>query len=178
VLVCEGFYDSTDSPCVHFHLGGAFNRSTQQLGFCYHAVIDTGFNGFMSMPMKKAFPLALPFNGITKSRLADGSWHERFKVLGRAIVADKSRWGEIILEPDSDEFLIRIEFLQMFDFALVITRSRILLFDDTVEWSNDLPGLKIAPGVREPPPGMYSRATSRSRQQWAARPLPTVVIRQ
>jgi hypothetical protein len=48
----------------------------------------------------------------------------------------------------------------VFDFALVITGSRILLFDDTVEWSNDLPGLKVAPGVREPPPVPYMQRAS------------------
>jgi hypothetical protein len=54
MLAAAGFYDTNGNPCLHFHLAGAFNRSTELLGFEFEAVIDTGFDGFISMPMHNA----------------------------------------------------------------------------------------------------------------------------
>ncbi len=150
MLVTKGFYHSNGSPCVHLHLAGALNRSTNLLGFKLEAVIDTGFAGFISMPLKEAFPLALPLNGATDIKLADGSTHNRLTAWGRATIADRAKWGEVTLEPNSDELLIGLEFLRNFELALVVTKSQVLLFDDNGEWPEALYPMGDASGVKEP----------------------------
>jgi predicted aspartyl protease len=90
-------------------------------------IIDTGFDGFVSMPMAQAFPLGLPLRGAIEVTLADGRNATKLHALGRAMIGDHANWGAVILEPASDEILIGLKFLQVFDLALVLTRSEIRL---------------------------------------------------
>lgn len=167
MLAATGFYDTNGSRCLNFHLAGAFNRSTELFGLKFEAVIDTGFAGFISMPMHSAFPLALPLNGTTPSKLADGSVHEKLSAWGRATIAGRSKWGDVILEPDADEMLIGLEFLQGFGLALVLTKGEILLFEENEEWLEKLRDTQQMPGVKEAPPPPYG-PTSRSQVRHAA----------
>jgi predicted aspartyl protease len=160
MIVATGYYNTRRNPCIRLHLEGAFNRSTAQLGDQSEALIDTGFDGFISMPMKEAFCLAVPLNGWVFSKLADGSTHKKTAAWVRAILTAKEAWGEAILEPDSNEILVGLEFMRTFQLALVLTASNVLLFNDDDEWPRELSEMKEPRGVGEQPPAPYGSGAS------------------
>jgi predicted aspartyl protease len=160
--VASGFFNSGGSPCVNFRLSGVLAGSAAKEGFEFEAVIDTGFDGFVSMPMAQAFPLGLPLRGAIEVTLADGRNATKLHALGRAMIGDRANWGAVILEPASDEILIGLKFLQVFDLALVLTRSEVLLFERDEDWLNGLYLDQDSIGIKEPPPPDYYSRQQRS----------------
>jgi predicted aspartyl protease len=162
----RGYFSSSGSSCINFRLSGVLAGSAAKEGVEFEAVIDTGFDGFVSMPMAQAFPLGLPLRGAIEVTLADGRSVTKFHALGRAILGDHANWGAVILEPASDELLIGLKFLQAFDLALVLTRSEVLLIEQDEDWLNSLCTDQDSVAIKEPPPPYYSRP---HRLQWAAK---------
>lgn len=80
MIVKTGFFDETGAPCVRLGIEGAFARCSAP-GDAFHATLDTGFAGFLSMPLDKAFPLGLPLINSVKITLADGAVHEKITAL-------------------------------------------------------------------------------------------------
>ena len=48
------------------------------------ALVDTGYNGYLTLPYSEAFPLGLVLMGIESSKIADGSTTHHFVCFGRA----------------------------------------------------------------------------------------------
>ena len=65
-----GSYDEQGNACLKFHLCGVRHDPP---GVEYTGIIDTGFTGFLQIPIATAFELALPLEGTTSVTLADGS---------------------------------------------------------------------------------------------------------
>jgi predicted aspartyl protease len=149
MLVLTGHYDTKGNPCIRLPLEGIFGRSTEKLGLRPEALIDTGFTGFISMPMEHAFLLALPLSCWTSSTLADGSTHDKLAASVHVKLVGKATWGEAILEPHSSEYLVGLEFLRTFHLALVLTEKEVLLFNDDPEWPQELSEMKEGRAVRE-----------------------------
>jgi predicted aspartyl protease len=155
MLMATGFFNAGGSPCVSMRLAGAFTESGDATGVEFEAVVDTGFDGFISMPIVWAFPLRLPLSGLTGVGLGDGSVNDKLTAQGRACVGDRTLWGEVILEPNSDEVLIGLEFLHAFNFALVLAKSEVLLMEENGDWLSRVRGAPESLGVKEPPPSSY-----------------------
>ena len=160
--VANGFFNSGGSPCVNFRLAGVLAGSAAKEGIQFEAVVDTGFDGFISMPMAQAFPLGLPLRGAIEVTLADGRKLTKLQALGRAMLGNQANWGAVILEPGSDEILIGMKFLQVFDLALVLTRSEVLLFERDDDWLDRLRSNQDSVGIKEPPPPAYFSRSRRS----------------
>ena len=71
-----GSHHESGSPAIDLKISGPFPDVRQ--GFT--AILDTGFAGFVSMPMASAFPLGLSLFGATSVVLADGKTHVKLLV--------------------------------------------------------------------------------------------------
>ncbi len=63
-----GFVTADIEAVVTLRVEGSNGRE-----FLTDAVIDTGFNGFLTLPLSVIFDLELPFAGVTIAELGDGS---------------------------------------------------------------------------------------------------------
>jgi len=63
------------------------------------ALIDTGFNGYLSLPYIDAFPLGLVLKGIEPSTLADGSTSHHFVCIGSVVLDGKEVVALIDIQP-------------------------------------------------------------------------------
>jgi predicted aspartyl protease len=117
-----GYLHSSGSPAAKIRIWGVFEQAAQE----FEAIIDTGFSGFLSMPMVQAFPLGLVLMGTTNVVLADGSTDTKLIALGRVrLGASGERQGVVILEPNNTtDILIGMEFLAQFELTLVLIGER------------------------------------------------------
>jgi len=124
-----GSLDKDGSPTLKIKVGGVFsgNKPTE-----FVAIIDTGFTGFLSMPLIAAFPLGLPLSGTTSVQLADGQDQSKLMAQCKVTIDDKTeaKFGLVILEPSSTAILAGMEFLRAFKFGLFLSAGGIVLFDD------------------------------------------------
>jgi hypothetical protein len=70
--------------------------------------------------------------------------------------------------------LIGLKFLQVFDLALVLTRSEVLLFERDEDWLHGLCLAQDGVGIKEPLPPEYhsrSRRAARALQAMSAPPF-------
>lgn len=86
----------------------------------FEAVLDTGFTGFLSMPLMEAFPLGLVLRGAEPVVFANGAEEMRLTAYGTVTVGTQSRKDVILLEPDSGEVLIGIQMLKSFHLSFLI----------------------------------------------------------
>lgn len=75
-------------------------------------MIDTGFTGFLLMPMMSAFPLGLTLVGTGNYTLADDSTSPKLLAIGSVIVQNEDPvHGVIVLEPNQCDLLLGMDFL-------------------------------------------------------------------
>lgn len=111
-----GSLDSTGSPRLKISISGVLTNTPVE----FDVIIDTGFNGFVSMPLLTAFPLGLPLFGTTSVMLADGTTASKLTALGRAELGPETKIGIVILEPNSSDILVGMEFLRSFEKVLLL----------------------------------------------------------
>jgi predicted aspartyl protease len=126
--VATGSLDAEGTPRLWFELS-AERFDGERAGTYLEGVIDTGFVGFVSMPLPRAFPLKLALAGRSVIRLADGSSGDRFTCTGHARIGERSEEIAVILEPASQEVLIGVALLRALGLALLVTRDEVLLLD-------------------------------------------------
>jgi len=125
MLVATGFFDN-GNPSLKIQLAGVFNQTPVE----FTAIIDTGFTGFIAMPLIKAFPLGLPLFGTTQVTLADGQTQTKLVAQAKATIGTQTKIGIVILEPSSNDVLIGMDFLRTFKLALFLTTMGIALLDE------------------------------------------------
>lgn len=116
----SGYLSKSGSPALKISIWGVDRQFAKE----FEAIIDTGFTGFLSMPLMQAFPLGLILFGTTKVVLADGSTDTKLTALGTVGLGAASKMGVIILEPGSSEILIGMEFLNQFERTLLVFGER------------------------------------------------------
>jgi predicted aspartyl protease len=123
-----GHFDSLGNPCLKFHLCGVAHDPP---GLEFEAIIDTGFSGFIQLPMQHAFSLKLPLEGTSSYVLADGSRGTSLTALAHTTFGGTTVLGVISLTPGSLDVLVGMDFLRRFKLGLIMTKGTIVLSDET-----------------------------------------------
>lgn len=63
------------------------------------ALVDSGFNGYLTLPYLEAFPLGLILKGVESNILADGSSSEHFVCVGEVCVDGRCVNTPIDIQP-------------------------------------------------------------------------------
>ena len=77
-------------------------------------MVDTGFSGFLLLPILNAFPIGLLLQGTMPITLADGSTQTKLTCLGSIHFDGAEQVGIIIIEWQNTDVLVGMEFLKMF----------------------------------------------------------------
>ena len=93
-------------------------------------MIDTGFTGFLSIPLTAAFPLALTLLGTTNYELADGSVSPKLLGVGTIELEDETATGTVVLESASTGLLVGMEFLAKLNKSLILSKNGVWLVDE------------------------------------------------
>src|SRR4051812_21340427 len=103
-----GSLDEFGHPVVQITVHGIHPDMKQE----FEAMIDTGFTGFLLMPMLSAFPLGLTLLGTSDYTLADNSTSARLLASGTVTVEGEEVTGVIVLETNECGLLLGIDFLR------------------------------------------------------------------
>jgi predicted aspartyl protease len=123
-----GYFDSRGNAVIRISVHGAVKAAKQE----FEAIIDTGFTGFLSMPMVQAFPLALVLLGTASVTFGDGKTEIRLTAFGTVTLGEEEQHGVITLEWGPTDVLVGMDFLRKFKKALLVSESGVALMDVAV----------------------------------------------
>ena len=83
-----------DQPKIEIEVKGVNGRPKKLI-----ALVDSGFNGYLTLPYVEAFPLGLVLTGIQSNTLADGSSASHFVCIGQICVGGKCVTTTIDIQP-------------------------------------------------------------------------------
>ncbi|GEM_PF-882322 len=75
------------------------------------AVVDTGFTGFLQLPLSDGIAANLTLWGITPFKLADGREVKNLQCFGKIRFGDRELFGVITLSETGDQCLLGMQFL-------------------------------------------------------------------
>lgn len=122
-----GYFDNLGNACVKFHLCGVNHAAP---GVEFSGIIDTGFTGFLQLPIQHAFQLALPLHGTASATLADGSQTTCLTALAQTTFDGQMYVGAVMLEPQSQDILVGMDFLRRFKLSLIVAKGVVMLLDE------------------------------------------------
>ncbi len=122
-----GHFDKLGNPCLKFHLCGVAHDLP---GLEFEGIIDTGFSGFIQLPLQHAFSLKLPLEGTSSYILADGSRGTSLTALARTSFGGKTLVGAVSLTPGSQDVLVGMDFLRQFKLGMLMMTGTIILLDE------------------------------------------------
>jgi len=94
-------------------------------------MIDTGFSGYLMLPLIRAIPLGLKLVGTTQYLLADGSVSPKLLAHGSVDVGGEVTTGLIALEANGACLpLLGMEFLRRSKKMLFVGRNGVMLADE------------------------------------------------
>lgn len=130
-----GHFDQQGHPCLKIHLCGVRHPPP---GIEYEVMIDTGFSGFVQIPMAHAIALQLPLEGAQTLTLADGKTTTALTALVRATLGARGTDGvavlsfaDIFLVGMDFIFLVGMDFLRKFEQVLVIGKDYTGVMDES-----------------------------------------------
>lgn len=129
----RGYFNKQKCPALRITVSGS-----REISEC-EAVLDTGFTGFLSVPLRQAELAGLEPHATTLMRYADGATLSKHVARGTVKIGQEAKTGLIIIEPESDELLLGMGFLRLFNRALIVSRLAVALVDE-VEWANLVSG--------------------------------------
>ena len=94
----SGYLDDYGNPVIKIKVYGVVETAQQE----FEATIDTGFSGFLMMPIRSAYPLTLTLMSSADYELADGTLVSKLLAYGTVAVGEESVSGAITLEQSND----------------------------------------------------------------------------
>ncbi len=123
----QGHFDEQGNVCLKLHLCGVAHA---QPGVEFTGILDTGFTGFIQLPMQHAFSLKLPLEGTATYTLADGSSATCLTALAQTEFAGKTQTGLVTLAMGSKDILIGMGFLRQFELGVIIFAGNVYFLDE------------------------------------------------
>ena len=139
--IVNGSYNPSGNPTIAIEVSGPLGNL-----FPFTAMLDTGFSGFLLLPILDAFPIGLLLQGTMPITLADGSTQTKLTCLGSIHFDGAEEIGIIIIEWQNTDVLVGMEFLRRFKKEL-----RVDPINGLVELVN-APVPAAAPAPVQPPP--------------------------
>lgn len=122
-----GFLNSGGHPAIKVEVCGIHPDLKQE----FEVMIDTGFTGFLLMPIMSAFPLGLTLIGTGSYTLADNTTSPKLLALGTVKVGTEDPiHGVIVLEPNQCGLLLGMDFLRKAKRCLTVASGRVALIDE------------------------------------------------
>jgi predicted aspartyl protease len=110
-----GSFNNTGSPVVEIEVSGPLTAPTK-----FTALVDTGFSGFLLLPLLDAFPVGLILRGTMALTLADGSSQTKLTCLGTIHFDGQEQLGLVVIEWQSTDVLVGMDFLRKFRKQLIV----------------------------------------------------------
>lgn len=126
---------SNGCPIVQIAVSGPVTNPTN-----FNAIVDTGFSGFLLLPILEAFPVGLILRGTIPITLADGSTQTKLTCMGELHFDGESQVGLIIIEYQSTDVLVGMDFLTKFRRELVVDPA-----NNLVKLSKSVPIVPVPP---------------------------------
>lgn len=114
----EGYFDNYGQPRVGITVAGLHEE------IALEAVIDTGFDGDLCLPIQVGIELGLKLKGITRVELADGTIKQELVFAGTAQLGRKRKDVSILLS-ESDDALLGTNMLSYVELDFVNQTVRI-----------------------------------------------------
>lgn len=124
--VVKGFFqEGRNDPYVNLTLKNPQNDKSLNV----HAVIDTGFTGFIQIPLMFVALLNVPILSslVSSVTLADGSTRQYSLTEVCASIEDEFICNLALISPQGSDVLIGMEFLRLDDRALLVYQDSIFL---------------------------------------------------
>jgi predicted aspartyl protease len=111
----NGTYNASGNPTITLEVSGPIGTK-----FPFTAMVDTGFSGFLLLPILNAFPIGLLLQGTMAITLADGTTQTKLTCLGNVHFDGAEQIGIIIIEWQNTDVLVGMEFLRRFKKQLLV----------------------------------------------------------
>jgi predicted aspartyl protease len=138
-MLTLGEFDSSGSPIIAIKVAGPSGAKH------YKAVIDTGFTGFVELPISEMIELGLKSYGAANVMLGDGSVITNLLSSSDVHLGNQIQNGTILLAEGSAGVLVGLAFLREFKKSLILTTTAVFLYDEDetleaiIELMMDLP---------------------------------------
>jgi predicted aspartyl protease len=119
-----GRFDPSGSAIIDISVSGSAGQKS------YAATIDTGFSGFVALPLNEMIDLGLTIDGAANVQLGDGSIVANHLSTGSVTLGTVTETGTIVLDENSAEILIGMAFLREFKMAQIVTSTVVVLYDE------------------------------------------------
>ena len=111
----NGSFNQSGSPVIDIEVSGPIGNRTK-----FTAMVDTGFSGFLLLPILSAFPIGLLLRGIIPITLADGTTDNKLACVGAIHFDGQMKVGLVIIEWNNTDVLVGMDFLRKFGKQLVV----------------------------------------------------------
>lgn len=112
----DGGFDQGGSPTIEIEVCGPLQQFHS-----FTAIMDTGFTGFLLLPIVSAFPIGLMLHSTMRIQLADGSVQTKLTCLGQIRFDGESSEGIVVIEElQNTEVLVGMDFLKRFRKQLIV----------------------------------------------------------
>ena len=116
--MATGFLDSSGDPHVEIEVIGVYGKPTKMT-----CLVDTGFSGFLTIPLLQAFPIGLVLRTTTSVTFANSETENRLTCLGIVRVDGRDETGLILVDSRGGEPILGMDFLRKFNFRLTVCPS-------------------------------------------------------